>query len=135
MASIDKRVYPAIFQYNPNEEYKYAVTFPDLPGCITEGRTLQETTDMAQEALALHLYGMEEDKDDIPVPSGFAHTGDNEALVLISVNMDAFREAMENKYVKKTLTIPAKLNIAGENAGVNFSQLLQKALKEYLGIE
>jgi predicted RNase H-like HicB family nuclease len=134
MAKIDKRTYPAILQYDSaeGEEYRYTVVFPDLPGCVTEGRTFEESIDMAQEALALHLYGMEEDFDRIPSPSGFFHTAENEALVMITVNMDAFREAMENKSVKKTLTIPAKLNIAAENAGVNFSQVLQSALKNYL---
>jgi predicted RNase H-like HicB family nuclease len=137
MDKIDKRTYPAILQFDPaeGEEYQYTVIFPDLPGCVTEGRTFGESIEMAQEAMALHLYGMEEDNDIIPEPSGFVHTGENEALVMITVNMDSFREAMENKSVKKTLTIPAKLNIAAENAGVNFSQVLQTALKNYLNIK
>ena len=133
MKGLDKRTYPAIIVRNPSEEYQYSVMFPDLPGCITEGRTQNEALEMAQEALGLHLYGLEEDGDDIPAPSESLTTGEGEAVALITVNFDSFREIMENKYVKKTLTIPAKLNITAENAGVNFSQLLQQALKEYLG--
>jgi predicted RNase H-like HicB family nuclease len=131
----NKKTYPAIFKYSPEEKYHYSVTFPDLPGCITEGRTIDEATEMAREALALHLFGMEEDEEEIPSPSGFVHTKENEALVLITVNMIAFRTAMNSKSVKKTLTIPASLNYAAEKEGVNFSQVLQTALKQYLNIK
>lgn len=137
MKRIDKRTYPAIFFYNPEEgqEYKYTINFPDFPGCITEGKTLEHGTEMAQEALSLHIYGMEEDGDPMPAPSEHVHTGEDEVVVMITINMDAFREIMHNKLVKKTLVIPAKLNIAAENAGVNFSQVLTNALKSYLGME
>lgn len=40
----------------------YCVTFKDLPGCITEGETLEESLLMAKEALELHLYGLEQEK-------------------------------------------------------------------------
>jgi predicted RNase H-like HicB family nuclease len=47
----------------------YGVSFPDFPGCITAGRTLEEASRMAQEALALHIRGMIEDGDPVPEPS------------------------------------------------------------------
>jgi predicted RNase H-like HicB family nuclease len=47
----------------------YGVSFPDLPGCITAGRTLDEAREMAAEALALHIEGLAADGDDIPEPS------------------------------------------------------------------
>jgi predicted RNase H-like HicB family nuclease len=47
----------------------YGVSFPDFPGCITAGKTLDEASRMAQEALALHIRGMIEDGDTVPEPS------------------------------------------------------------------
>lgn len=47
----------------------YGVSFPDFPGCITAGSTLEEARHMAVEALSLHIAGMQEDGDAIPQPS------------------------------------------------------------------
>jgi predicted RNase H-like HicB family nuclease len=47
----------------------FGVSFPDFPGCITAGKTLDEAHCMAAEALALHIAGMLEDGDTIPAPS------------------------------------------------------------------
>ncbi len=47
----------------------YGVSFPDFPGCITAGSTLEEARRMASEALAFHLEGMREDGEEIPAPS------------------------------------------------------------------
>ena len=47
----------------------FGVSFPDFPGCITAGKTLDEAHRMAAEALALHIAGMVEDGDTIPAPS------------------------------------------------------------------
>lgn len=47
----------------------YGVHFPDLPGCVTAGTTLDEARAFADEALALHLEGLAEDGDPIPEPS------------------------------------------------------------------
>ena len=47
----------------------YGVSFPDFPGCITAGSTLEEARKMAVEALSLHIAGLEEDGEAIPEPS------------------------------------------------------------------
>ena len=47
----------------------FGVSFPDFPGCITAGKNIDEAKDMAQEALTLHIQGMLEDGDQLPVPS------------------------------------------------------------------
>ena len=47
----------------------YGVSFPDFPGCITAGKTLDEASRLAPEALALHIAGMIEDGDAVPEPS------------------------------------------------------------------
>lgn len=55
--------------FEPVAEGGYSVYFPDLPGCASCGDTLSEAQKNAQDALALHLYGMEKDGDPIPAPS------------------------------------------------------------------
>jgi predicted RNase H-like HicB family nuclease len=47
----------------------YGVSFPDFPGCVTAGSTLEEARSMAAEALALHVAGMREDGEEVPEPS------------------------------------------------------------------
>jgi predicted RNase H-like HicB family nuclease len=47
----------------------FGLSFPDFPGCITAGSTLDEVRAMAEEALALHIAGMAEDGEPIPEPS------------------------------------------------------------------
>ena len=60
----------------------FGVSFPDLPGCVTAGASLDEARDMAREALAFHLEGMAEDGEAIPEPSSL------EAVMADAVNRD-----------------------------------------------
>jgi len=48
---------------------EFGVSFPDFPGCITAGKTVDEAKELAQEALTLHVKGMIEDGDEMPPPS------------------------------------------------------------------
>jgi predicted RNase H-like HicB family nuclease len=57
----------------------YGVSFPDFPGCITAGKTLDEASRMAAEALALHIQGMMEDGDAVPEPSKLDNIAKNAA--------------------------------------------------------
>jgi predicted RNase H-like HicB family nuclease len=81
----------------------YGVSFPDLPGCITAGRTLDEGRAMAEEALALHLEGLAADGDPIPDPSSM------EAVMSDARNRDAV-----------AILVPARLP-AGRVARVNIT--------------
>ena len=131
---MDRYMYPAVFE--KGEVKGYTVSFPNLTGCITEGEDIKEAVHMAREALELFIYDMEEENEEIPVPSDPFEIDlpDNAFISVIEVWMPVVRDEMQNKAVKKTLTIPKWLNdIALENK-VNFSQVLQTALKEYLGI-
>ena len=130
----DRYDFPAILHYNDDE--RIGIVFPDLPGCVSQATSDAEAVKRATEALELHLYGLEEDGDHIPQPS---RLGDIELppgcrTIIVTALMPLVREDMETRATKKTLTIPAWLNRAAEAAGVNFSALLQKAIKEHLGI-
>jgi predicted RNase H-like HicB family nuclease len=131
---MDRYIFPAVFE--PGERKGYTVTFPDLPGCITEGDNMEEALHMAKEALELHLYGMEEDSDILPFPTPPENlkVPENSFVSLIEIWMPVIRDEMQNKAVKKTLTIPKWLNDVAEKNHINFSQVLQSALKEYLGL-
>ncbi len=130
---MERYIYPAIFE---RDEDGYSITFPDLPGCITCGDSLEDAYLMARDALELHLYGMEEDNDDIPSPSKPERitVNSDSFITLVEAYMPLIRDEMANKAIKKTLTIPKWLNDLGENKKVNFSQVLQNALKEKLGV-
>ena len=127
----DYYMYPAIFCYDKDG---ISNSFPDLAGCISCASTDEEALYMAKDALGLYLVCAEEDGDVLPVASKLNEITlkSNERAVLVEVNMPLFRLTVENSAVKKTLTIPKWLNDFAEKNKVNFSQVLQHALKEYL---
>ena len=130
----DLYVFPAIFDVSNDG---ISVEFPDLPGCFTCGDTIEEAYKNAKEALELHIYGMEKDNDYIPDPTPLnkIKLETNQSVMLIEAWMPLVRSEMENRAVKKTLTIPKWLNDIAEQKRINFSQVLQQALKDQLGIK
>lgn len=114
----------------------YSVYFPDLPGCITVGKDIEETQKNAQEVLGLHLWGMEKDNEKIPKPTypPFENIENDCFIMPITIYPELVKNQIENKAVKKTLTIPYWLNKLAEENKVNFSQILQNGLKEYLKV-
>lgn len=126
-------VYPAIFAKTATG---YCVHFPDLDGCVSAAENLEEAHKMAAEGLGLHLWGMETDNDDIPEPTPIDKLAldDGEVVGLVSVWMVPVRAELDNKAVKKTLTIPSYLNSMAEKKKINFSRVLQTALKKELGL-
>jgi len=129
----DHYIYPAVFDYADDG---ISISFPDLPGCFSCADSDEEAIKMANDALSLHLYSMEEDNEEIPEPTPIKkiHLDSNQAVVLIEVYMPTMREAIENYSIKKTLSIPQWLNKLAMEKNINFSQVLQSALKEQLGI-
>lgn len=130
----DHYIYPAIFDYADDG---ISISFPDLPGCFSCASSDEEALSKAKDALGLHLYSMEEDEDDIPnsTPINKIKLEENQVVVLIEVFMPSMRQAIENYSVKKTLSIPQWLNKLAIERNINFSQVLQAALKEQLGIQ
>lgn len=128
-----KYVYPAVFT---PEDGGYIVTFPDFESCYTEGDSLEEAMKMANDVLCLTLYDMEETGKAIPAPSQIKTvTADEESFVsLVRCDTVEYRKYFDNRSVKKTLTIPNWLNTIAERQGVNFSMILQNALKKELNI-
>lgn len=112
------------------------MSFPDLPGCFTEGDDLAEAMEMAEEAACGWLVGEIDAGKTIPEPTAREKMDDVEDgfINVICLDLDAYRRKKGDRAVKKTLTIPAWLNDAATSADINFSQVLQEALKEKLQI-
>ena len=128
-----KYVYPAVFK---KEGKFFTVNFPDFESCYTQGDTLQDALDMASDVLCLTLYNLEEGNGKIPAASDpyKVKTGKNEFVSLVSCDTLEYRKFYDNRAVKKTLTIPSWLNTISEREGINFSAVLQRALKAELNI-
>ncbi len=123
----------AVFAYY---EDGISITFPDLPGCVSFGENEAEAMKCAKEVLMLHLWGMEQDGETIPQPSSLQSIklSKDEIPTMIEVFMPPFREKQNTRFVKKTLSIPYWLNLEAEHRGINFSRLLQNAIKKELNL-
>jgi antitoxin HicB len=128
-----KYVFPAVF--TKEDDGQYSIEFPDLKNCYTQGDNLQDAYDMASDVLCLYLYNLEEKGETIPAPSNPEDIKVSDGFIaLIGADTLEYRMFYDNKAVKKTLSIPQWLNTLAEREGVNFSYVLQTALKEKLGI-
>ena len=130
-----KYVYPACFY--PEDNGQYSIIFPDLGGIATYGNNLEDAISMATDLLCTWVLDCKKDKEALPPPSTIHQIeldGNGAFANLIVADIEAYT-AKNNKSVKKTLTIPAWLNELAEKEGVNYSQILQTALKERLHVE
>lgn len=131
-----KYVYPAIF--TPEADGGYSIRFPDIENCFTDADDLTAAMEMANDALCLMLYEMEQANEQIPAASSTIDiqgmTSGEEFVSLIACDTIEYRKFFDNKAVKKTLSIPSWLNDMAERAGINFSGTLQEALKQQLNI-
>jgi predicted RNase H-like HicB family nuclease len=130
-----KYVYPAIF--TKEDDGKYSVLFPDIENCYTGGDDMADALEMAEDVLCLMLYDMEKDGKTIPAPSDCkaVKVKKGDIVSLVRCDTEFYRRYYENKSVKKTLTIPMWLNERAERANINFSGILQDALKTHLHIQ
>ena len=133
MKKVERYFYPAVFTYEPDQEI--SVDFPDLK-CATSGVNDDDALLSARELLGCVLNGLEEDGEEIPAPTPLSEvkTKENERAVLIDVYMPSVRLANVNRAVNRTVTLPAWLNAAALERNINFSQVLQEALKSQLNL-
>ena len=118
------KVYPAVFHF---EDDSYWVSFPDLDGCYSDGDTLEEALENAQEALSLHLSALLDEGQSLPSASDLsALKVDDGVTSYVSADPNKFRR--KNKAIKKTLTIPQWLNEEALAQNINFSKVLQDGL-------
>lgn len=130
---VERYFYPAVFTYEDGEEI--AVVFPDLD-VATSGVNDDDALLSARELLGCVMFGLEEDGENIPAPTALSAVAleANERAVLVDVYMPSVRMAQNNKSVNRTVTLPAWLNAAALERNINFSQVLQDALKTQIGL-
>lgn len=135
-------MYPACFI---QEDNGFSVIFPDLDDLSTCGDTLEEAMAMAVDCLAGYLHTLAQEGKAAPTPSPLSAVdprlvalgldiddAQDTFVNLVSVDVQAYAKAHFERSVKKTLTIPEWLNNAALEKGINFSQVLQDALKQRL---
>ena len=128
-----KAIYPVLFY--EEKENGYSVFVPDLNNVSTCGDTLEEAMINAKDVLEGTLFVYIKNNQPLPDTDFDAEKlSDNARLAYADVWVEPLVEKARNLSVKKNLTIPKWLNDASEKQGINFSNVLQTALKKELGI-
>ena len=134
--------YPAIITH---EDGLFYIVFPDIEenieDCfyVTYGDSFNVAIEMGKEYLILKLEDYENNNKSFPKASSIIDLKNklknNQEIVYITINYEYEKSLIKLAYIKKTLTIPSYLDILAKNKNINFSQVLQNALKKELGIE
>ena len=114
----------------------FVVYVPDFD-INTEGDTMAEAIEMARDAIGVVGIDFEDDGRDLPVPSNLKDikTKENEIVSLVDIDFTEYRRKNDTRAVKKNCTLPSWLNEKAEAACINFSSVLQEALKQKLNIK
>ena len=135
-------VYPAIF-YKDVETGGYVVSFPDFGGA-TQGDDEREAMYMAQDWLGCALYDNFIEKKEFPKASSISEISLADDFLeftkgsftsLVGLDIAEYVKKVDRKSVKKTLTIPSYLNEMAKSMNINFSQVLQDALKQEMDLD
>jgi len=117
-------IYPAIFQ--ANNDGSYTITFPDLPGCISEGKSLGNALSMAQQALTQWVGYLADKRQPIPAASPFAKIKAEGDDVVSLVRA----ETKDTRAVRRTVSIPRWMDDEVTRDGISLSRVLQDALSD-----
>ena len=130
-----KYTYPAVFE--KEQDGGYSIYFPDIIGCYSQAENMADGIENASDALCLMLYELEKQGESIPSPSNIKTiaTNEDDIATLIACDTRFYKNYFEGKSVKINATIPLWLKEAGEKRNINFSQILQNGVKEYLNIQ
>ena len=142
-----KQVYPTfILNTIDGSSHPFLVCVPDME-IFTEGDTFADAIEMARDAIGLAGISMEDNKEELPVPS------DQEAaiekvkqdtedidfskgvLTYVDVDFSEYRKKVDTKTVRRNVALPSWLNYEAEHAGINVSRVLQEALMNVLNVK
>ena len=131
-----KQVYPVIFTQLDDKKHTVLIEVPDLE-ILTEGFGMPNAIEMARDAIGLKVITMEDQKEKIPNPrmikeidalqGTFAQEGES-WVSMVDVDFAEYRRRMDNKTVRRNVTLPNWLNQEAEKAHINVSGVLQEAL-------
>lgn len=118
------------------DDHGVSIEFPDFPGCLPCAENMEQAISNAREALGLHIWGMEQDGEELPSPTPLSDISIDKGCVplMVDVFMPPIRDRMRTKFVTKTVSLPAWLADEANRDGVNISGLLQKSLMDYLNM-
>jgi predicted RNase H-like HicB family nuclease len=123
-----KLVYPVII----TKDGKYLLA--SVPDCKidTQGKNLAEAIEMARDAISIWCVCEQDAGRKLPAPSELSSlkTEKGQIATLVDVDIDAYRRILDNRTIRKNLTIPARLNSFAEANNINFSQVLKDALEQ-----
>lgn len=136
-----KRAYPTFIVFDPEDStgHSYLVYIPDMD-LYTEGDSYENAIEMARDIISLQGIAYEDDKRELPAASSYDEAksiaeNNNDIvdftkgiLTLVDVDFSEYRRKMDKKSVRKNVTLPSWLNWEAEQAGINFSKVLQEAL-------
>lgn len=127
-----KQAYPITIQ---RDENFYVVFIPDFE-INTQGETIAEAMEMARDAIGMCGCYKQDENVEIPVPSRIEtiQKEDTDIVTLVDVDFDEYRKKHEMRTVRKNVSLPSWLNEEAERANINFSAVLQNALKAELHI-
>jgi predicted RNase H-like HicB family nuclease len=119
-------VFPAIF--HKNTDGSYTITYPDLPGCVSEGKSLGNAMHMAESALKQWIEFLSDKKQEIPAAAAIEKikTGRGEFANLIRA------EVKGSRAVRRTVSIPRWMDEEAASGGLSLSRILQDALAKRL---
>ena len=125
-----KQAYPVIIT---KDKDFFVASIPDFE-TGTQGESLAEAIEMARDAIGMCGCYMQDEKKDIPIPTDIGNVTKeaSDILTLVDVDFDEYRKKHEMRTVRKNVTIPSWLNEEAESANINFSALLQNAIKAEL---
>jgi predicted RNase H-like HicB family nuclease len=121
--------YIGLLRKDPNSNY--GVDFPDFPGCVTAGRTLDDARRMAAEALAFHIEGMRADGDEIPAPSSLETImADRRNKGAVAVLVDV--PDQPERAIRINVSLPEDLVRSIDQVAANRSRFLAAAARDRL---
>lgn len=124
-------IYPALLEVRDGG--KYVARVPDVPGCVTSGRTIEEVFENIRDALAGCLCVLEDEDESLPTPSDPATVArDDATVILVDVDLLRYREETDTRAVRKNVSMPAWMATMADKHNLNCSQLLQKAIRNEL---
>jgi predicted RNase H-like HicB family nuclease len=116
-------VYPAVFRAN-DDDGTFTVTYPDLPGCVSEGKSLGNALYMAQSALTQWIEYLSDKEQEIPKATTNSEISIAEGEFVNLIRADI----KDGRAVKRTVSLPKWLDEKAVESGLSLSRVLQDAL-------
>ena len=137
-----RKVYPTFIA---EHEGSFLVYVPDMD-IYTEGRDMADAICMARDSIGLKGIALEDENIELPEPSTYSRcvalAKENNDIfdysqgipTMVDVDFTEYRRKNDKKSVRRNVTLPNWLDFEAEKEGINFSKVLQEALKQRLGV-